>query len=144
LLAGDKAPPNGMPPIDAAAAILAAIEAGKRELGLATGMEHEMAVARRSDPEALFDRVFSARPGGVCEADGRGYRPGLSGSNARETAGRSGAASKPTDDVAASGHDQSPMASGFPIAVWRLAMSKARASRPIVSRCLKPTGPIGD
>ena len=38
-------------------AILAAIEAGKRELVLATGAEHDMAVLRRSDPEALFDRV---------------------------------------------------------------------------------------
>ena len=53
----DAAIDNGMPPAQAAAAILAAIEAGKRELVLASGMELEMAVLRRSDPEALFDRV---------------------------------------------------------------------------------------
>lgn len=53
----DAAIDNGMPPQDAAAAILAAIEAGRRELVLATGMEHDIAVLRRSDPEALFDRV---------------------------------------------------------------------------------------
>jgi hypothetical protein len=53
----DAAIDNGMPPSQAAAAILAAIEAGKRELVLATGMELDMAQLRRSDPEALFDRV---------------------------------------------------------------------------------------
>jgi short-subunit dehydrogenase len=51
---------NGMPPDDAAKAILAAIEAGKRELVLATGPELEAAALRRRDPEALFDRM-SAR-----------------------------------------------------------------------------------
>lgn len=56
----DKAIDNGMPPSDAAAAILAAIEAGKRELVLATGMEHEIAALRRQDPEALFDRMSAA------------------------------------------------------------------------------------
>jgi dehydrogenase/reductase SDR family member 7B len=53
----DAAIDNGMAPVDAAAAILAAIESGERELVLATGMEHDMALLRRSDPEALFDRV---------------------------------------------------------------------------------------
>jgi dehydrogenase/reductase SDR family member 7B len=53
----DAAIDNGMPPTDAAAPILAAIEAGKRELVLAAGMEHDITVLRRSDPEALFDRV---------------------------------------------------------------------------------------
>jgi dehydrogenase/reductase SDR family member 7B len=53
----DAAIDNGMPPADAAAAILAAIEAGKRELVLASGMEHDIAVLRRHDPEAVFDRV---------------------------------------------------------------------------------------
>ena len=48
---------NGMAPAESAAAILAAIEAGKRELILATGMEHEIAVLRRHDPEALFERM---------------------------------------------------------------------------------------
>ena len=51
---------NGMPPDEAAQAILAAIDAGKRELVLATGPELEAAALRRRDPEALFDRM-SAR-----------------------------------------------------------------------------------
>ena len=53
----DAAIDNGMTPADAAAAMLAAIEAGRRELVLATGMEHDLAMLRRSDPDALFDRV---------------------------------------------------------------------------------------
>ena len=53
----DAAIDNGMPPDDAAAAILRAIEAGQRELVLATGLEHEIAVLRRTDPEGLFDRT---------------------------------------------------------------------------------------
>jgi short-subunit dehydrogenase len=48
---------NGMPPAQAAEAILAGIEAGKRELILAAGMEHDIALLRRQDPEALFDRM---------------------------------------------------------------------------------------
>jgi short-subunit dehydrogenase len=48
---------NGMPPEEAAQAMLAAIEAGKRELLLATGMEREIALLRRRDPDALFDRM---------------------------------------------------------------------------------------
>lgn len=48
---------NGMPPAQAAEAILAAIESGKRELVLATGMEHDIAVLRRHDPDALFERM---------------------------------------------------------------------------------------
>ena len=53
----DAAIDNGMPTAEAAAAILAAVEAGKRELVLATGMEHEFVVLRRKDPDALFDRM---------------------------------------------------------------------------------------
>ena len=53
----DAAIDNGLPPEDAAAQILAALEAGKRELILATGMEHEIAVLRRRDPDALYDRL---------------------------------------------------------------------------------------
>jgi short-subunit dehydrogenase len=53
----DAAIDNGMPAADSAAAILAAIEAGKRELVLATGTEQEIAVLRRRDPDALFDRM---------------------------------------------------------------------------------------
>jgi len=48
---------NGMPPAEAAGAILAAVEAGKRELVLATGTEYDIAQLRRRDPEALFDRM---------------------------------------------------------------------------------------
>jgi dehydrogenase/reductase SDR family member 7B len=46
---------NGMRPAEAAGMILEAIETGKRELVLATGNEHDAAVLRRHDPEALFD-----------------------------------------------------------------------------------------
>lgn len=53
----DAAIDNGMSTTDSAAAILAAIEAGQREVLLATGIEHDIALLRRSDPEALFDRV---------------------------------------------------------------------------------------
>lgn len=53
----DAAIDNGMPAADAAAAILGAVEAGQRELVLAGGAEAQIAVLRRSDPEALFDRV---------------------------------------------------------------------------------------
>lgn len=48
---------NALSSADAAAAMLAAIEAGRRELVLAAGWEHEAVVLRRSDPEALFDRM---------------------------------------------------------------------------------------
>jgi len=53
----DAAIDNGLAPQDAAGQILAALEAGKRELILATGMEQEVAVLRRRDPDALFDRM---------------------------------------------------------------------------------------
>ena len=46
-----------MPPAQAAEAILTAVEAGKRELVLATGRELDLANLRRRDPEALFDRM---------------------------------------------------------------------------------------
>lgn len=55
----DAAIDNGMPPAEVAAAILAAVEAGKRELFLATGMELELTLLRRRDPDALFDRLSS-------------------------------------------------------------------------------------
>jgi short-subunit dehydrogenase len=48
---------NAMAPDDAAAAILAAIESGQRELVLATGAEAESVALRRRDPDALFDRM---------------------------------------------------------------------------------------
>jgi short-subunit dehydrogenase len=47
----------GMPPADAATAILAAVAAGQRELVLATGNELDLVLLRRRDPEALFDRA---------------------------------------------------------------------------------------
>jgi len=53
----DAAIDNGMPPAQAAEAILAGIEAGKREIVLAAGAEADLVVARRKDPEALFDRM---------------------------------------------------------------------------------------
>lgn len=53
----DAAIDNGMAPAASAEAILAAIQAGRRELVLATGMELEIAGLRRRDPEALFDRM---------------------------------------------------------------------------------------
>jgi short-subunit dehydrogenase len=51
----DAAIENGMPPDEAAGAILCAIEAGKREIILATGLELDAVALRRKDPEALFD-----------------------------------------------------------------------------------------
>jgi dehydrogenase/reductase SDR family member 7B len=48
---------NGLPPEEAARAILEAVEAGKRELVLATGMEREIVELRRKDPEALFEKM---------------------------------------------------------------------------------------
>jgi short-subunit dehydrogenase len=53
----DAAIDNGMPPAEVAESILAAVESGKRELVLAKGAEHEIAVLRRKDPEALFERM---------------------------------------------------------------------------------------
>jgi len=53
----DAAIDNGLAPEDAATQILAALESGQRELILAKGMEHEVAVLRRRDPDALYDRV---------------------------------------------------------------------------------------
>lgn len=47
----------GMPPEDAAKAIVEAIAQEKRELVLAKGVEYDIVVQRRSDPDALFDRM---------------------------------------------------------------------------------------
>ena len=63
----DAAIDNGMSPAESAAAILAAIEAGKRELVLAIGMEHDIAVLRRHDPEALFDRISAVVRAGYAQ-----------------------------------------------------------------------------
>jgi short-subunit dehydrogenase len=53
----DSAIDNGLPPQDAAAAILEAVAQDKRELVLAKGTELDIVVQRRNDPEALFDRM---------------------------------------------------------------------------------------
>jgi short-subunit dehydrogenase len=48
---------NGVPPAEAARSIVAAIEAGQRELILASGAELDFVHLRRRDPNALFDRM---------------------------------------------------------------------------------------
>jgi dehydrogenase/reductase SDR family protein 7B len=53
----DKAIDNGLPPEHVAQSILAAVESGTRELILAKEAEYDVAVLRRKDPEALFERM---------------------------------------------------------------------------------------
>ena len=53
----DAAIDNGLAPDDVAARILAAVDAGTRELVVAEGMEAAIPTLRRSDPDALFDRM---------------------------------------------------------------------------------------
>ncbi len=53
----DKAIDNGLPPEEAARQILTALDEGKREIVVAEGMEAEIPALRRSDPDALFDRM---------------------------------------------------------------------------------------
>jgi short-subunit dehydrogenase len=53
----DAAIDNGLPPEEVAQSILAAVESGQRELILAKAAEHDIAILRRKDPEALFDRM---------------------------------------------------------------------------------------
>lgn len=53
----DAAIENGMPADDAAARILAAVDAGTRELILAEGVEAAIVEMRRSDPDALFTQM---------------------------------------------------------------------------------------
>ena len=53
----DKAIDSGLSPDAAAAQILAAVDAGTRELVVAEGAEAQVASLRRSDPDALFDRM---------------------------------------------------------------------------------------
>lgn len=53
----DAAIDNGLSPDDTAAQILAAVDAGKRELVVAVGAEAMIAELRRSDPDALFQRM---------------------------------------------------------------------------------------
>lgn len=53
----DAAIEAGLDPADAAEAMLAAIAEGRRELILASGMEHDIVMLRRRDPEALFQQM---------------------------------------------------------------------------------------
>ena len=53
----DAAIENGLSPDVAAAEILAAVDAGTRELILAEGAEAALAALRRTDPDALFERM---------------------------------------------------------------------------------------
>ena len=53
----DAAIENGLSPDDAAAQMLAAVDAGTRELVVAEGAEAAIAALRRDDPDALFDRM---------------------------------------------------------------------------------------
>lgn len=53
----DKAIDNGLPPEEAARQILTALDEGKREIVVAEGMEAAIPALRRSDPDALFDRM---------------------------------------------------------------------------------------
>ena len=53
----DAAIDNGLSPDFAAAQILAAVDAGTRELVVAEGTEAAIAALRRSDPDALFERM---------------------------------------------------------------------------------------
>lgn len=63
----DTAIENGMSPAEAAAAIVAAVDAGTRELLLATGVEAQIAQLRRSNPDALFDQVNATMRAGYAE-----------------------------------------------------------------------------
>lgn len=58
---------NGMSPAAAAETMLASFEAGQRELILAEGAELGIAQLRRSDPEALFDRMAGMVAAGYAE-----------------------------------------------------------------------------
>lgn len=53
----DAAIENGLSPEEAVDQIISALESGQRELIIARGMEAEIAKLRRSDPNALFDRM---------------------------------------------------------------------------------------
>jgi dehydrogenase/reductase SDR family member 7B len=63
----DAAIEAGMSADDAAAAIMAAVVEGKRELILATGAELHIAQLRRSDPDAVFDMMAASVQRGYAE-----------------------------------------------------------------------------
>jgi short-subunit dehydrogenase len=64
----DAAIENGMPPAEAAEAMLAAIAEGKRELVLAAGLEYEIVMLRRRDPEALFEQMSNLVRAGYAQS----------------------------------------------------------------------------
>lgn len=64
----DAAIDNGLAAADAAEAMLAAIAAGKRELILATGLEHDVVMLRRRDPDALFDQMSALVRAGYAQS----------------------------------------------------------------------------
>jgi short-subunit dehydrogenase len=66
----DAAIDNGMDPLLAANRILDAVAAGKRELILAEGGEAAIAQLRRSDPDALFDRMAALVAAGYAKQMG--------------------------------------------------------------------------
>lgn len=63
----DAAIDNGLSPDDAAAQMLAAVDAGKRELVVAEGAEAVIAGLRRSDPDALFDQLSAMVQAGYAQ-----------------------------------------------------------------------------
>ena len=63
----DKAIEDGMDAGDAAAAMIEAIEAGQRELILATGVEGHIAALRRSDPDGAYDLIAATVKAGYAE-----------------------------------------------------------------------------
>lgn len=63
----DPAIDNGMPPDEAAAAMIAAIEEDKPELILATGFERDIVELRRREPEVLFERMSAVVRAGYAE-----------------------------------------------------------------------------
>lgn len=63
----DVAIDSGMSVEEAAGAILAAVDGGLRELVLATGPELEIVKLRRSDPDALFDRMAATVQAGYAQ-----------------------------------------------------------------------------
>ncbi len=66
----DNAIDTGMDPNIAATRILEAASSGKRELILAEGMEAAIAQLRRTDPEALFDRMAAMVAAGYAQQMG--------------------------------------------------------------------------
>ena len=63
----DAAIENGLSPDDAAAQMLAAVDAGTRELVVAGGIETAIAQLRRSNPDALFDQMSAMVQAGYAQ-----------------------------------------------------------------------------